>query len=470
MKSMTDSDSVLSSAAIAGKGPPSFIDRTKSITFAIVIHVYEKKPSQVDGELKRSVDASLEEALGLANAIDLDVRYSRAVPVGKIHPSTYIGSGTLEELSNIVKLESIKLAIFDTTLTPVQQRNLEKQLQCKVIDRTGLILEIFGARARTREGKLQVDLAFLKHRRSRLVRAWTHLERQRGGFGFTGGPGESQMELDRRMIDTKIMKLEKELEQVKRTRSLHRKKRQRHDVPLIALVGYTNAGKSTLFNYLTKADVFAKDLLFATLDPTIRPIKLPNGREVLLSDTVGFISNLPTQLVAAFRATLEEVKDASVILHVRDCSNAEHEVQKQAVIEVLEQLEVDYDTQFTKPAVIDVFNKVDLISNENTVALENLANREGDIASVSAITGVGIESLLLKIQHALKEEHQQYTLKLPANGGAFLAWCYRQGVIEKRDDIEEGCILNLNLTEKQYKYIIDHFALQGRLQKISIHS
>lgn len=436
---------------------------TSMHTKAILVHVYNKRQKE---PLTRTIEASIEEALGLAETINLDVCYHQAIPIQKKNPATLIGSGNVENLCQIVTAEDVKLAVFDTTLTPIQQRNLETGLKCKVIDRTGLILEIFGRRARTAEGHLQVDLALLKHLRSRLVRAWTHLERQRGGFGFTGGPGESQIELDRRMIDGKIMKHERDLDQVKRTRSLHRKQRIRSDVPMVALVGYTNAGKSTLFNRLTNSNVFVKDLLFATLDPTIRPIKLPNGRTVLLSDTVGFISNLPTQLVAAFRATLEEVCEASVILHVSDVAHDDHEAQKKDVLHVLDQLNVDYDVEFEKPTLIDVFNKIDLLPEDMKNAIVSRSDPSNQFVAISAHTGEGIDSLLLAIQEALHEDISLYQLNFPIEDGALLAWCYRRGVVFKREDTDCGIMVTLSLSPTQFDYI-NQAVTAGSITKIS---
>lgn len=306
-----------------------------------IVHVYIRKYPQDTNQPERSLDAALEEAVGLAEAISLNVVHKQIVQLNKISPSTLMGKGNVESIGSAIKALNIKLMIVDSTLSPIQQRNLERLWKCKVIDRTGLILEIFGERARTAEGSLQVELAALKHQRSRLVRSWTHLERQRGGFGFTGGPGERQIELDRRMIDTRILKIEKELNQTIRMRSLHRKARQRNATPVVALIGYTNAGKSTLFNKLTESNVFAKDLLFATLDPTMRVCKLPGGREVVFSDTVGFISNLPIQLIAAFRATLEEVCTADIILHVHDSAHLDQEAQAYDVRKVLAELGIE---------------------------------------------------------------------------------------------------------------------------------
>ena len=306
---------------------------------------------------ERSLHASLEEAVGLAHAIELEVSHAAIVRLQKITPATYIGKGKAEEIAAIIQEQEIGLAILDCALTPVQQRNLETAFGCKVIDRTALILEIFGARARTAEGKLQVELASLTYQKSRLVRSWTHLERQRGGFGFLGGPGESQIELDRRMIGDRIIKIKRQLENVVRTRNLHRSTRRDVPYPLIALVGYTNAGKSTLFNRLTNSSVVAQDLLFATLDPTIREVKLPSGLSVLMSDTVGFISNLPTELIAAFRATLEEVLEADILLHVRDISHEDSGAQNDDVISVLTSL---FGKERSLEHLITVHNKIDL--------------------------------------------------------------------------------------------------------------
>jgi len=326
----------------------------------------------------------------------------------------------------------IKVAVVDATLSPIQQRNLEKAWKCKVIDRTGLILEIFGERARTHEGSLQVELAHLTYQRSRLVRSWTHLERQRGGFGFLGGPGESQLEMDRRLIGDRIVKLRRELEEVKRTRSLHRKARKRVPYPVVALVGYTNAGKSTLFNRLTRSAVLAKDMLFATLDPTLRRVELPSGRPIILSDTVGFISDLPTHLVAAFRATLEEVAEADVILHVRDIAHPESEAQKADVETVLTDLGLG---ERLEGDVIEVWNKIDLIDAETRERIENDCIRMGDRVAVSALDGTGLDRLFGLLDARMTAAHQVLEVDLDHADGATLAWLYRHGnVISRRDD------------------------------------
>jgi GTPase len=381
----------------------------------------------------RTPEARLAEAVGLAHAIDLDVAASEVVRLSRLRPSTLLGSGAVERLKALIEAEKIGLAVVDWALTPVQQRNLEKAWGCKVIDRTGLILEIFGSRARTAEGQLQVELAALSYQRSRLVRSWTHLERQRGGFGFLGGPGESQLEIDRRLIGQRIAKLKGELEDVKRTRSLQRKARRRVPLPVVALVGYTNAGKSTLFNALTRSAVVAKDLLFATLDPTIRTMKLPSGRSIALSDTVGFISELPTDLVAAFRATLEEVLEADIILHVRDIAHPDSGAQAVDVDAVLADLEADPLHGHT---VVEVLNKIDLLPAEDRNKLKALV-RDGNRLPVSAVSGEGLEELLAEIDRRLARDRDVARYRVSHAEGSALAWLYSHGtVLERRDDDE----------------------------------
>ncbi|WP_081816386.1 GTPase HflX [Fodinicurvata fenggangensis] len=390
-------------------------------------------------------EARLEEAVGLAAAINLQVAHAEVIRLDKPRPATLVGMGVIERLRTKVQEEHAVVVVVDSALTPVQQRNLESELECKVIDRTGLILEIFGARARTKEGRLQVQLAALNYQRSRLVRSWTHLERQRGGAGFMGGPGERQIELDRRMLDEQIIRLKKALKQVRRTRSLHRSARQRVPYPVIALVGYTNAGKSTLFNRMASAEVKAEDQLFATLDPTMRGIRLPSGLEAILSDTVGFITDLPTDLVAAFRATLEEVVAADVILHVRDVSHPETELHKQSVLQVLHDLGVaGEDSPDAKP-IIEVFNKIDLLDQE---ALENwraLAERGAGRVMVSAVNGEGIDFLQEIIEQRLREQDELLSLAIDLKDGATLAWCYEHGRVISRHDDESKAHIRVSL-------------------------
>ncbi|HRJ11972.1 MAG TPA: GTPase HflX [Alphaproteobacteria bacterium] len=384
----------------------------------------------IDKEVFRDPDYKLAEAVGLAAAINLDVVLSFHVKVGRISPATYISSGIVENIAREAEEKKAELLIVDTQLSPVQQRNLERAYKIKVIDRIGLILEIFGARARTREGKLQVDLAMLTYQRSRLVGAWTHLERQRGGGGFTGGPGETQKELDRRKIDDQIVRLKKQLADVQRTRALHRKSRTAKPFPIVALVGYTNAGKSTLFNRLTGAKVMAEDLLFATLDPTMRQTKLPSGRQVILSDTVGFIDDLPTHLIAAFRATLEEVMEADLILHVQDVTHREADVQADAVLGVLADLGIDTEKD---TRVIDVANKIDLLPASMRARMVRKFT-DGGAMAISAAAGAGIPQLLSLIDARLAERDDFHEYVLPIEDGEALAWLYSHGEVTKRKD------------------------------------
>jgi len=379
----------------------------------------------------RAPAARLEEAVGLAAAIDLDVIESEVIPVKQARPNTLIRGGAVERLAGDIRLLEITVVVVDAALTPVQQRNLERAWDCKVIDRTGLILEIFGERARTKEGKLQVELAAMTFQRSRLVRSWTHLERQRGGAGFMGGPGESQLEIDRRLITDRIARLKKELVQVQRTRSLHRGARQRVPYPVVALVGYTNAGKSTLFNRLTEAKVLARDQLFATLDPTMRRVVLPSGQTIILSDTVGFISDLPTDLVAAFRATLEEVIEADLILHVRDASHPDTLAQQADVQAVMADLGIGEAATH----ILEVLNKTDLLEAPERAHLAQRAAGQADSVLCSALTGEGCDRVLDLIGQRLSARRRQVTVILKLEEGAALAWLYDHGeVLERRDE------------------------------------
>jgi GTPase len=404
---------------------------TESAFRAFVIHPALKAPKEADGAA-RSPEARLAEAVGLAEAIELDVAGSEVVRLPRFRPGTLLGSGTVESIGERIKEGGVGVVIIDATVSPVQQRNLERAWNCKVIDRTGLILEIFGARARTHEGRLQVELAALSYQKSRLVRSWTHLERQRGGFGFLGGPGESQLEIDRRLIGERIAKLKVELEATKRTRALHRGARKRVPYPVIALVGYTNAGKSTLFNRLTRSDVVAKNLLFATLDPTMRRMALPSGRQAILSDTVGFISDLPTQLVAAFRATLEEVTEADLIVHVRDVYHPDTEAQRQDVHAVLGELGLGIKVE---DGLIEVLNKIDLLAPDAHADILNQNRRNHDVVPVSAATGEGCDALLVLLDHRLEGDREAIELDVPLSDGAAIAWLYAHGeVVDRRDD------------------------------------
>jgi GTP-binding protein HflX len=400
-------------------------ERRPRVARAFVIHV-EPKGRSVSSRALRDAQARLAEAVGLTAAIQLKVVLAEVAPLARPTPATLLGTGKVEEIGLLAKDQEPDVIIVNAHLTPVQQRNLEKAWNSKVLDRTAVILEIFGARAATREGRLQVELAHLSYQRSRLVRSWTHLERQRGGFGFLGGPGESQIETDRRLIAERITKIKKELETVKRTRGLGRQARRKVPFPVVALVGYTNAGKSTLFNRLTESEVLAKDLLFATLDPTMRGVKLPQGTKIILSDTVGFIADLPTELIAAFRATLEEVLEADVIVHIRDAAHDETQAQKADVLAVLEELGVQPD----RP-MLEVLNKIDLLEPGQRAGL--LSRRGDETMAVSALTGEGVAALLAGFEAGVTRGNITLSLKLDAADGSALAFAYRHAqVLERR--------------------------------------
>ncbi|ODR96469.1 hypothetical protein AUC69_14480 [Methyloceanibacter superfactus] len=411
--------------------------RVSAIVFVPVLDQKPSRDARTRGHepVSRPPQARLDEAVGLAFAIHLDVVASGLVPVPHPKPATLFGTGKVEELAGLVRAEGAELVIVDHPLTPVQQRNLERAWDAKVLDRTGLILEIFGERARTREGRLQVELAHLVYQKSRLVRSWTHLERQRGGFGFLGGPGETQIETDRRLLSERIIVIRKELEQVRRTRALHRKSRQRVPYPAVALVGYTNAGKSTLFNTLTAADVVAEDILFATLDPTIRALRLPGGSKAVLSDTVGFISDLPTTLVAAFRATLEEVQQADLILHVRDIADEATASQRADVNAVLADLGIDADAEPDR--ALEVWNKADLLDAAEQGSTANEADRH-DAVLVSAITGEGLDVLLAEIEHRLNRRRQTVEITLQPQEGALSNWIHENCEVVTRTALGDG--------------------------------
>ncbi|HUO94262.1 MAG TPA: GTPase HflX [Rhizomicrobium sp.] len=429
-------------------------DKTKRRA-AFVVHVEPKTRGRSDEYLGRDAEARLAECVGLTAAIGLDVVSEWIVPLAQPKPATLIGTGKVEEIASDVHAREPEVVVVNAQLSPVQQRNLEKAWGAKVLDRTALILEIFGERAQTREGRLQVELAHLTYQRSRLVRSWTHLERQRGGFGFLGGPGETQIETDRRLIGERISRIKKELSQVTRTRGLHREARRRVPYPIVALVGYTNAGKSTLFNRLTKADVLAKDLLFATLDPTMRGLTLPDGRKVILSDTVGFIADLPIELVAAFRATLEEVLEADVILHVRDAAHGETEAQKKDVLKVLNELGVEPGDD--RP-LIEVLNKIDLLEPGQREGLleKNRAHGKGPIA-ISAMTGEGLDDLLARLQSCFAQSQVTIELALDPADGAGLAWAHAHGHVLNRRDGTSALRLTVAVDRQNLDRFLNHF-------------
>ena len=450
----------------------------------LVVHPHRRAPKHENGSA-RDAEARLAEAVRLAQAINLDVRHAEIVNLGRPVPATLFGRGTVDRIGRVVlpgreegdqgkkdkadekksakqrrqerrkaspEEPTVALAIVNAPLTPVQQRNLERAWKCKVIDRNGLILEIFGARARTREGQLQVELAALTYQRSRLVKSWTHLERQRGGFGFLGGPGETQIETDRRLIGDRIFRLKRDLDEVKRTRQLHRAARKRVPYPVVALVGYTNAGKSTLFNTLTRADVTARDQLFATLDPTMRGFALPSGRTAILSDTVGFISDLPHELVNAFHATLEEVREADTIVHVRDAAHGESEAQKQDVLAVLKEIgRANGDANSSgeeeiESELIEVFNKIDLLSPEARAALRAMLARSNvDSVAVSAVTGEGCPELLVLLDRRFAAKLALDEITLAPEDGADLAWLYAHGEVVERHDSDDAIRLKVRL-------------------------
>lgn len=438
-------------------GPSPFVDRRETpVRVALVC------PEVRGANQRHTIAARAGEFEGLAHAIQVEIAFTEIVKVREVKPATFIGAGTVGALAARVKAENIELVLVDTALSPIQQRNLELETGAKVLDRTGLILEIFGERAATREGVLQVELAHLNYQKSRLVRSWTHLERQRGGFGFLGGPGETQIESDRRQLQDRIALIETRLDKVRKTRHQQRGPREAINMATVALVGYTNSGKSTLFNHLTGAEVFAQDLLFATLDTTLRKLGLPHGRDVMLSDTVGFVSDLPTSLVAAFRATLEEVVDADMIVHVRDISNPDHQAQAEDVLGVLAELGVKAD----KP-MIEVWNKIDILPREADgtpaflVPVRTLGNSSAAVIT-SALTGEGLDALILAIETGLGRENRIYRVLIPHAAGADVGWLYDHAeILEAEPADAAGTIYQVRVAPRHATAFVERFA--GRI-------
>lgn len=419
----------------------SLVDKGKGElenTRALVLYPYEKNA------VKANIENRLEEGVSLSEAIGIEVVLAETVSLKKIRAATYIGMGKVAEFKNIVESQDIELVVMDCALSPIQQRNLEKELTVKVIDRTGLILEIFGERAQTKEGVLQVALAHFEYQKSRLVRSWTHLERQRGGGAFMGGPGERQIESDRRALRDRISLIKKQLDKVGKTRKLHRESRSKVPFPVVALVGYTNAGKSTLFNLLTKAKVSARDRLFETLDPTMRAVTLPSGQKIIISDTVGFISHLPHELVAAFRATLEEVLAADLILHVRDMHSSDRDEQKQDVFEVMDKLGLDKETI----PVLECQNKIDLLESDEIELLNSIAHKKDDVITISAQTGAGVDIFLETIEAFLSKNDTVFKVQLGFKDGEATGWLYDHGDVTQRVDNEAGVELTVRLNQK----------------------